>query len=57
MTPRPTVYVGSRLTISRSVDLDGALEVLRAVAKPLGWTVTLDPEDARARGLRFGCAP
>ena len=39
VTPRPTVYVGPRLLISKSVDFDGALRVLRAVAEPLGWDV------------------
>ena len=26
--PRPTVYVGPRLTISKSIDIDAAMEVL-----------------------------
>ena len=52
--PRSTVYVGPRLVVSKSIDVAGALEVLREVAKPLGWDVVLEEEDRRTRGLRFG---
>src|SRR4051812_31684078 len=52
--PRPTVYVGPRLVISKSIDVDGALEVLRVVAGRLGWRVELEREDPRTARLRFG---
>ena len=54
VTPRPTVYVGPRLVVSKAVDFEGALRVLRAVAEPLGWDVVPEPEDPRTAGLRFG---
>ena len=43
--PRPTVYVGPRLTISKSIDIDAAMEVLR----PGRGAARLDRR-ARARG-------
>ena len=52
--PRPTVYVGPRLTISKSIDIDAAMEVLRQVAERLGWTVELEPEDRRLAQLKHG---
>ena len=52
--PRPTVYVGPRLVISKSVDVAGAIEVLTRIARPLGWSVELQPEDPRTEGLKLG---
>ena len=52
--PRPTVYVGPRLTISKTVDIEAAMQVLGQVAERLGWTVELDPEDRAAARLRHG---
>src|SRR3954447_1390373 len=54
VTPRPTVYVGPRLVVSKAVDVEDALEVLAYVAERLGWAVSLDPEDPRTEGLRHG---
>ncbi|WP_180934906.1 hypothetical protein [Nocardioides ungokensis] len=51
--PRPTVYVGPRVLVSASVDFEGALEVLRAVARPLKWEVVPRPEDPRTAGLKY----
>ena len=39
VVPRPTVYVGPRLLVSKSIDVESAIEVLRYVAEPLGWDV------------------
>src|SRR6478609_9212834 len=57
VVPRPTVYVGPRLLVSKAVDFDGAVRVLRAVAEPLGWDVVAEEEDPRTANLRFGLRP
>lgn len=54
VTARPTAYVGSRLLISKAVDVDEAVRVLRAVAESLGWSVELEEEDARTAALTLG---
>lgn len=54
VVPRPTVYVGDRLIISKAIDVDAATDVLQEIAERLGWRVELDPEDARTVGLPFG---
>src|SRR4051812_34344332 len=54
VVPRPTVYVGPRLVVSKAVNFDDALEVLRLVAEPLGWDVVPEDEDPRTAELEHG---
>ena len=49
ISPRSTVYVANRLLLPNSVDIEGALAVLRDIADPLG----LYPEAAPPRGERL----
>jgi hypothetical protein len=51
---RPTAYVANRLMVAKGERLQEQVQLLRAAAETLSWSVRLDPEPAKARNLPLG---
>jgi hypothetical protein len=51
---RPTIYVGNRLIVAKGDRCQHQVDILKEVAKSLGWVAREDPEKARTKGLKVG---
>ena len=51
---RPTIYVGNRLIVAKGERRQRQVDLLKEVARSLGWVVREDPEKARTKGLKVG---
>src|SRR5690242_11513566 len=51
---RPTIYVGTRLIVAKGDRREHQVQILKDVAKTLGWVVREDREKARFKDLDIG---